>query len=573
MGNQRRAKPIERVLETRKGASYLSRASGTDGGVRSSRISAKQGVSGDRVNNVNQIIHQDIYVNSGLLDLYFDIHLLPNIPGADSRILEPGRCYSVQVASSYNKSDLLDQNLVRLDKGLELFLEVQGSPAAIKALNISDQNGTAYRSNINSFKHEFHLEVNYPCPIEGISLVLTFRELGSGHRPRPATYLPVHLAGNFNLPDPEAWGIFHIDPEIQPPDNLVMLFIIPADPGYFRLKGWGGSRPLPWTDMIGQPELDIDDPVYEASTDRILNDLFFFSQDHLSGLIKWLRPLQQKYEGHLSVVIAELFDSRVFWEMVQLSPGQYLGAVATVVRWIPLETFGTEVHLRLRDEKYSGVCVAYVDNSSVSHNPNEAEFFSLLSTTLCTSTRELEARLFTDSDPVGLVYIGCRGIFIAGDEPDTARWAHKREQVVKMDLQRELPVGKRPLLFVNSDYSARVSWNNRKPFGMVKNLLARIADGYIGTLGPIAPSSAKRIAKRFFQLAYSAQTGNRPAELLRQIRAEATQNIAEQDSETAKRDFIATFQYIFFGNPLSQLVLQEPEVRSLATLEDDYDGS
>jgi len=153
-------------------------------------------------------------------------------------------------------------------------------------------------------------------------------------------------------------------------------------------------------------------------------------------------------------------------------------------------------------------------------------------------TREQWKHHLKDLAGVGIVYI---------DHCDLA--PHAFESLTRNEDER-------PLLFVNDSHSGRLRCELRKTSGLPEVLLARVASGYIGTLGLIDSPCRTLVAIALFRAACSDPEGMRPADLLRQLRKQVAQQLAEnQTKKDAWLSFIYVFMYVYYGNPFARLLL------------------
>ena len=249
--------------------------------------------------------------------------------------------------------------------------------------------------------------------------------------------------------------------------------------------------------------------------------------------------------------------------MLELDNDAYLGALAVVVRWLPAQMRETWQHLYVRHEHYTGTVIAYIDQE-VSHQEIEHHALHTLPVTYCEDATKLTQQLAAPLQGIGLVYLGCHGSFVYSDDPTSSigLLPHSSDKLSLLDLSG-LPVHSepRPVLFVNACHSARLlrddtSRNISKLYGLPEVLLAHVASGYIGTLGPVGSAYAAQIAKAILTEAYSLPEGVHIADKLRQLRQSAVDQLTANDaSDENWLRFIYTFMYVYYGNPLARLRL------------------
>ena len=103
--------------------------------------------------------------------------------------------------------------------------------------------------------------------------------------------------------------------------------------------------------------------------------------------------------------------------------------------------------------------------------------------------------------------------------------------------------------------SARLMRDSQGFYGLPEVLLALLAGGYIGTLGPVGMEYAPVIGQQILEAARCSPAGINPAEELRRIRAEAVQQLEQQPSLENMLNFVFAFMYVYYGNPLASLRL------------------
>jgi hypothetical protein len=106
----------------------------------------------------------------------------------------------------------------------------------------------------------------------------------------------------------------------------------------------------------------------------------------------------------------------------------------------------------------------------------------------------------------------------------------------------------RPVVFANAPYSAWIPSNGARPLGVARAILAHVASGYIGALGPVDAEQAADFAEQVLRAAAEGEV--RPAELLRTLR-ERAQRVYENRRlpHDRRRAALASFLYVYYGNP------------------------
>jgi uncharacterized Zn finger protein len=91
-------------------------------------------------------------------------------------------------------------------------------------------------------------------------------------------------------------------------------------------------------------------------------------------------------------------------------------------------------------------------------------------------------------------------------------------------------------------------------YGLPEVLLARVANGYIGTSSEIDTQYAAQVAQRILTEAASNK-GVQLSMILRKIRQTAVTKLEESACQKNWYNFMDAFSYIYYGNPLIRLKL------------------
>jgi CHAT domain-containing protein len=312
-----------------------------------------------------------------------------------------------------------------------------------------------------------------------------------------------------------------------------------------------------------QPTLGLADFV-EARLDPryIKGNLSNFSRRNSKVLLDWFYDLYQRHGNQLCLIIADHSLSEFPWEMMQMDSGKYLGAVWKVVRWIPVRYYRLLQELCVEEEEFKGEVVAYLNHEELD-TAQERQALSHLTTSYYETTAALKQGLSQPLNSVALVYLGCHGVFAAGDKHRIAlgKLENPSGQLVSLDIEDiERQTGARPLLFVNACHSARLTRDCNGFYGLPEVFLASVASAYLGTLGPVGSSYAAKIANLIFTEAIEKSI--EPAEVLRRLRAKAVAELAAAETTENWLNFIYSFMYVYYGNPSAKIRLAcvaEPE--------------
>ncbi len=514
------------------------------------------------ISNVEQRLEvslaQKIYFNLEIADV-------PNIDpfacvAATSEVglekFEAGTTYKVRVSASFNGRS--EQQPLIFQSAIELRL---GCRKLLKEVAIAD----SYRivphkpveTFVETFTEEFQVTVAEECPITTLELVLLYREEHSSQWKQLAV-LPLSLKGTYNPVDEGFMEACKVELDTPLLDKFAMLHIEPSTQGKLRLSSWS-YRGRPFYTDSAQPSIGLAAFVEgKIDPEDLRNEVRKFSRQSPKELLRWLQELLKLYPEQLCLIIVDDTNSEFPWEMMQLDDKTYLGASAIVVRWVGVHCYGEWRKLNICTQQYSGSVLAYLEEAGLTRTLEERQVLDTLVATYCQTTKDLKLRLSQTLNTVSLVYLGCYGIFTHSIEHETAVASlhNPSEQVVHIALESiETREGSRPIFFVNASHSARLFGSTDRRCGLPEVLLARIADGYIGTLGSVGPKYAVETAQRILSAAHK-HTDIQLAEVLRQLRAQAVRKI--DINYTSKDDwhrFIYTFMYVYYGNPLARLRL------------------
>ncbi|MGB0386393.1 MAG: CHAT domain-containing protein [Ardenticatenaceae bacterium] len=544
------------------------------------RSSFIQSVAAGRRSTISHV-QQKVEVVHPPQPFYFNLELIEGDDGSDFPIwdapsaneqpsLKPGKAYRVLVSASMDGKP--GQQAVKSQSALDLYLKatLKASGSAKDRVKVVDPRTQVEPKEVieEEFEHEFHLNVAEELPYGELALELLYRRSKSRHKPRLAATLTVKLEGTYNPIDHQLLKTCRVSLDIKRPTQTTILHVESgASAGHFRLIGWSASNRTVRTPAIKSPEIDLATFVEQkVPPETIRNKVSHFSRrsGHVVGCIKKLLRCHKckswcKCEKP-SLIIVDHAGLQLPWEMLELSPGHYLGALAPVVRWIAVPFFDSWRTLQVRPQQKSGTVVAYLDEQEVSHTALERDILNQLLTRYYQDTKQLRQRLKQSLTGVGMVYLGCHGIFSYKSYNNRHKMAigslhNPSNRLISLDLEG-LPAmeGERPVLFVNACHSARLMWDDYGPFGLPEVLLAYVASGYIGTLGPVGSRYAVKIAQQILHGAGTEKNGVSPSEILRQLRAIAVKQLNENDLSSWLK-FIYTFMYVYYGNPLARLRL------------------
>jgi hypothetical protein len=545
---------------------------------RANEVDIRQIIEGNEVRDAEQ----EIILNLADRPFYFDIRLLetkgdaewaqPHRLGSSARPLQPGRTYRVRVSPSLNLWPSEDewplrQERVIVGKALRLFLVAMAESAPRGGMPEAPggQDVLFPLASSSAWCHDFSLVIPPENGQDTLSLELRYKEEGSENLDRPASSVVVSLVRSVEdaaAPEPE---IYYIAAGTRPPERTALLHVLPE--GQERLRFWAWVRDRvdrPWTaEPIPRPTLSrADYPDEAAYLEAVRDAAHDLAIANPANIVAWLEGVLDLYGEGGSLVVVDLADTQIPWEMFRLGGGRYLGARALVVRFVEAQYRGRRVALNFEETSLTGRLSAYTRRQDLASTRASCPVLAALAIDPFDSPEDLESDLIPGEDvaPVGLVYLCGGSLLVYGDEGDLLADLHAvYGDPVRIRFQEvEGLLDPRPLFFVNAPYSARVLRRGAACCGLAQAALVQVASGYIGTIGPVPESFACHVAQRFLEAA--AQPGGvRPAEFLRALRADAAKAIVQRlslpERESARRQFLAASMYVYYGNPLARVRL------------------
>lgn len=511
------------------------------------------------------------------LPIYFHLCILeaqndggdPDFDAPHITRLEPGKRYWVVAWTDVNGDP--DQKSIFVRSSLSLTLEVK-EKNALQAITIANPLVELAENQADDFEHTFELITAADLPQGRITLDLVYRQGSSRFKKDTAVTQHIDLAGTYNPVDRGLLETCHVNLAAERPVRTAIIHVENAGAaGQMQLTCWGyyANRTLHTTPFT-PPNVCLADFI-EAQEDplTVLGKLRTFSSDHPDlELISWINLLRQRLGEMMQLVIVDHTDSEIPWEMLELKDGVYLGAVVPVARWLPVPYYEKHIHLQVQTEQRIGRVLAYLDEQELPHAADERQQLRHFMAEFHPDTQGLQNGLRGSLAEIGLVYLACHGIFAPDtDEVVFGSWHNPNNRLIPLQLEH-LPYheSQRPVLFVNACHSARVKRHDQTLHGLPIVMLKRIASGFIGTLGPVNSAFASQMASTLFEAIRNAAEGAPPVELLRLLRASAAQQLnANKESQANQLNFIYTFMYVYYGNPLAHLQL----LSALVPREDD----
>ena len=269
----------------------------------------------------------------------------------------------------------------------------------------------------------------------------------------------------------------------------------------------------------------------------------------LGPLVGWAETCRQPP----SLIIHDSSSFEIPWELLRLK-GRHLGAWFRVTRLAPRPTGGSRVRLDIvpRDPVRSRDRRAGDPDRRPGQGSGAGRGLDLKGYQVsdCTDLASLGQRL-AGGLGVGLVYIYCHGEFDA----DTRKIFLSSWSVFSFGALAT-KAKDRPLIFVNACNSGRLSVEEAGLYGLPEVMLAKVGDGFIGTLGPVEQSIAVAVAASFLKQVGPDGTVE-PAEALRRLREDAPSRRGRRTRSTRNSSarFLNAFMYVYFGNPLDRFGL------------------
>jgi len=317
-----------------------------------------------------------------------------------------------------------------------------------------------------------------------------------------------------------------------------------------------------------------------------------FSRD-IRDVCKWISELRRRVGEDLCLVIVDVTDAEIPWELVVL-PEQagmkaYLGAAVAVSRWgqvVDVQSYD-DVCLEFDEVEHRGAVVGWVDTSTLASNGREQAKLLGLGERLETSADALLHRLQGRTSGCALVYIGAHGRYapnlidfaIGMRDPDVE--GILLNPLAAMDLHlfrcsdavvflnvchagraiRDARLGDEDLALLPSadgpdEPSATLLGNRLR--GFPERFLAQGAKGVIATTGAIHDEEAADMAEWLFgRLSGASQPGGRPVpQLLREWRAHVRHTLPESWNDWTQqhnRQLLTACMYVYYGNPFVRL--------------------
>ncbi len=409
-------------------------------------------------------------------------------------------------------------------------------------------------------RHDFTLPADFPTCTLTINILFK-----TPQRPAPmsAVQYPLPVCGQ-KAPPSEIFKIAQIDQRL-PEKTAILLVESAAQRHQVRLRGWSEAGQQLDKETAIRALISIEElqkyrekqQKQHFTPEAILNRLTYFSRHNPPALLKWLQTLLHTYQEPFNLIIVDLTEQEIPWELVEIQPKLYLGACARVVRWLGAQFFEITRILSAQPDSHVGPIISYLDTAieaELIHDEQAA--LQRLTGTALPSLTDLNRRLQVSLDDVGMIYIGCHG--------------RSGQQLLQQDVPELSSImlerlyrcaSPRLTVFINACESARTikkSLDDRSNF--VDAFLGYCASGFIGTLIQVDIATASTIAGHILR-ATLQPGGVQIAEMLRILRKTELEKLKQMafPTRTDYYRFIDTFMYVYYGNPLARLRLYARE--------------
>jgi hypothetical protein len=530
-------------------------------------------------------VEQRVDVHTAPEQYYFVLDLIEDLSTYDAlqqaattelSRLEPGKSYWVRVSASPDSSGETFQQSITIRSDIELVLR-----SSHDSVIVENPRRVVQREVIEDFTHDFRINVAPECPIIDVTLDLCCRKASSQGRPRQVARLTLSLNGTYSPVDEQLLEATHIALDASLPEGIAIIHIEDGLEN-LRLTGWSYRNWPLRIDSFPRPTISLATFVeHQIPPANVRNEVRVLSRCNPPRLIRWLTRLLQRHGEHLSIIITDHTGSDFPWEMMELDVEQEgeipLGAIAVIVRWLPVQFYESWYYLQMQDDACTGDVIVHLDQAEGVPLDIEQESFDQFSTSYYTHLDEVRQRLSHSLQSVGLVYLGCHGLVVDRDhremverEIQLGSLTNPSERLVPIELEivgrhQEL----RPVVFVNACHSGRLIRDSMHRLrGLPEVFLARVARGYIGTLGPVESAYAAQIVQAMSQAVSAVDGGIRIGEFLRRLRAEAVKRLRENETRENWLRYIYTFMYVYYGNPLIRLRLTPAGARDEAGVDE-----
>ncbi len=414
-----------------------------------------------------------------------------------------------------------------------------------------------------------------------LKMKLQVKKQGSLYPVLESEYI-VPVQGQAPSPEQEVFSVRRINEHLPEKTALLLVKDGETENQKLLLRGWTRQGlELDISMHMGENIISLEEMLQHfrersrraaPDSSSILNRFKRFSRTSPPKMLRWFNNLYTIHQHDLNLIIVDLTQSEIPWEMLEFQPRQYIGACLNVARWLKAQYFTETTKFSIEPNQHIGSVVSYLDTPGLGDGDTQDEVMVLQQVVNepYQTINALEKRMRWSLDKIGMIYIGSHGTAgqrLQQHNPDLldrhleSYSSRRNPELLSINLENlyksQLP---RLTVFINACESARIIKNTPTDnSNFVEEFLAHCAENYIGTLAKVDSKIASSIAKRI--IAAAAEPGGaNVAEVLRMLRAEAAEKVKNayllaDDAEKPFDDFMHTFMYVYYGNPLARLQL------------------
>jgi hypothetical protein len=291
-------------------------------------------------------------------------------------------------------------------------------------------------------------------------------------------------------------------------------------------------------------------------------------------LIKLQKILREEYKVPLTcLIINDRTDYEIPWEMLDLTSEEPIGAALATVRWQDIpdpDDLGIEDESRLLEfttdfNNCCGKILAYANTKELHNVKSEIETLKQFDFKLYEDLYDFLNSVDQVKSALSLLFIASHGFYDENiDDIAIGEQDGNRKRFTFMELHNWDFLGFKifpSVVFMNACHSGRLLrdselniFDDKYRNGLATFFLERGAKGVVGVMGKVHDEYAARIAHSFFE-EYQIQSSLTVPEILRNLRAKASQALKKDDSEDKWFMFHYTFMYVYYGHPLVRLLI------------------
>jgi hypothetical protein len=360
----------------------------------------------------------------------------------------------------------------------------------------------------------------------------------------PEALREVSLVDLEHAPDnPEATAILHVE----------------ASDTKLRLRGFHVEAGEVMGDIVAPTTSLVDHEQGDRNPWAIFTEVRNFSRASSQSLKAWLRELMN-LGREVALVIQEHVETRVPWEMVEVGDTP-IGVKFTVVRWLQVEGEEGPIRLHTGRLQWTGRVLAYVDRKELPEAKQELAALADCVHDPCKDEHAFRDALDQAMASRALLFVASHGVMASPGRHAGAFGSRlaERRNVTTLDVEGASYLqGTRPLAFINACHSARL-WAGKYGglTGLPEVFLARVAAGYLGTLGEVEERAAALVGERILRAART-DAGVCVPRMLRELRQQAFDQVPKTGNKEGPylSRYVNTSLYVFYGSPNAWLRLE-----------------